>query len=118
MTFYKSHDFCQPCLNVKKTHFMIFHRSRMKPVSAKISLRYENMKETNSIKFLGIIVDNKFNWHEHIIYIRNKVSRAIGIIYKSIKYANRQTVKQMYYIFYFHISYIAVKFRETQVRYI
>ena len=56
-------------LIVKKTHFMIFHRSRMKPVSAQISLRNENTKQTNSIKFLGIIVDNKMNWHEHIIYI-------------------------------------------------
>ena len=88
-------------LNVKKTHFMIFHRSRMKPVNAQISLRNENIKQTNSIKFLGIIVDNKLNWHEHIIYIKNKVSRAIGIIYKARKYANKQTVKQMYYTFVF-----------------
>ena len=84
-----------------KTHFMIFHRSRMKPVSAQISLRNENIKQTNSIKFLGIIVDNKLKWHEHIIYIKNKVSRAIGIIYKARKYANKQTVKQMYYTFVF-----------------
>ena len=33
-------------LIVKKTHFMIFHRSRMKPVSAQISLRNENTKQT------------------------------------------------------------------------
>ena len=46
-------------LNVKKTHFMIFHRSRMNPVSAQISIRNEIIKQTNSIKFLGIIVDNK-----------------------------------------------------------
>ena len=82
-------------LNVKKTHFMIFHRSRMKLVSAQMSLRNENTKQTNSIKFLGIIVDNKLNWHAHIIYIKKKVTRAIGIVYKARKYANKQTVKQM-----------------------
>ena len=38
-------------LNVKKTHFMIFHRSRMKPVSAQISIRNENIKQTHSINF-------------------------------------------------------------------
>ena len=38
-------------LNVKKTHFMNFHMSRMKPVSAQISLRNENIKQTNSIQF-------------------------------------------------------------------
>ena len=88
-------------LKVKKTYLMIFHRSRIKPVSAQIYIGNENIKQTNSIKFLRIIVDNKLNWHEHIIYIKNKVSRAIGIIYKARKYANKQTVKQMYYTFVF-----------------
>ena len=88
-------------LNLNKTHFMIFYRSRIKCEGVQITIRNENIKETNSIKFLGIIVDNKLKWHEHIIYIKNKVSRAIGIIYKARKYANKQTVKQMYYTFVF-----------------
>ena len=54
-----------------------------------------------SVKFLGINIDNKLKWHEHIIYIKNKVSKAISIIYKARKYANKQTVKQMYYTFVF-----------------
>ena len=80
---------------------MIFHRSRIKSEGVQITIRNENIRETNSIKFLGIIVDNKLKWHEHIIYIKNKVSRAIGIICKARKYANKQTVKQMYYTFVF-----------------
>ena len=89
-------------LNVKKTHFMIFHRSRMKPVSAQISIRNENIKQTNSIIFLGISVDKHiYNMPEHIIYVKNKASLAIGKIYKARKYANKQTVKQMYYTFVF-----------------
>ena len=86
----------------------------------KAYIRNENVKETNSIKFLGIIVDNKLKWHKHIIYIKNKVSRAIGIIYKARKYANKQTVKQMYSIthLFFHISSIVFKFGETLVTHI
>ena len=49
----------------------------------------------------GDLLKNKLNWHEHIIYNINKVSWAIGIIYKARKYANKQTVKQMYYTFVF-----------------
>ena len=48
-------------LNVKKTHFIIFHRSRMKTVSVQISIRNEDIKQTNSINFLMFIVDNKLN---------------------------------------------------------
>ena len=54
-------------LNLKKTHFIIFYRSRIKSEGVQITIRNENIKETNSIKFLGIIVDNKLKWHEHII---------------------------------------------------
>ena len=36
-----------------------------------------------------------------IIYIKNKVSRAIDIIYHTRNYVNKQTVKQMYYTFVF-----------------
>ena len=32
--------------------------------------------ETSSLKFLGVIIDNNLTWHEHIVYIKNK----IGII--------------------------------------
>ena len=71
----------------------------MNPVSAQISIRNENIKQTNLIIFLWIIVDNKLNWHEHSIHIKNIASRAIGIIYKARIYANKQTVKQMYYTF-------------------
>ena len=42
----------------KKTHFMIFHRSRIKCEGVQITIRNENIKETNSIIFLGIIGDN------------------------------------------------------------
>ena len=80
---------------------MIFHRSRIKCECVPITIRNENINETNSIKILGIIFDNKLKWHEHIIYIKNIVSRAIGIIYKARKYANKQTVKQMYYTLVF-----------------
>ena len=43
---------------------MIFHRSRIKCEGVPITIRNENIKETNSIKILGIIFDNKLKWHE------------------------------------------------------
>ena len=66
----------------------------------------KTLKKLNFIEFLGIIVDNKLKWHDHIIYIKNKVTRAIGIIYKARKYANKQTVNQMYCTFCFSISHL------------
>ena len=78
-----------------------------------ITIRNENIKETNSIKFLGIIVDNKLKWHEHIIYIKNKVSRATGIIYKPENMPISKLSNKCITHLFFHISFIVVKSGET-----
>ena len=88
-------------LNVKKSHYMVFHRSRIKHNQTAIKIQNCTINKTDSIKFLGVIIDNKLNWHEHIIYIKNKISKSIGIIYKVRKYVEKQTIKNMYYTFVF-----------------
>ena len=88
-------------LNVKKSHYMVFHRSRIKHNQMAIKIQNCTINKTDSIKFLGVIIDNKLNWHEHIIYIKNKISKSIGIIYKVRKYVEKQTIKNMYYTFVF-----------------
>ena len=31
-------------------------------------------------KFLGVIIDSKLNWAAHILYIKNKISKSIGMM--------------------------------------
>ena len=88
-------------LNVKKSHYMVFHRSRIKHNQTAIKIQNCTINKTDSKKFLGVIIDNKLNWHEHIIYIKNKISKSIGIIYKVRKFVEKQTIKNMYYTFVF-----------------
>ena len=48
------------------------------------------MKSKNSFitqatktKFLGIIIDEKLSWKENILYISNKITKAISVIIKA-----------------------------------
>ena len=50
-------------------------------------------------KFLGVIIDNKLTWKEHVSYICGKVAKGIGIISKVRKYLNRNTLLDLYYSF-------------------
>ena len=34
-------------------------------------------------KFLGILIDDKFNWKEHICMIKSKLSKTIAVIYRA-----------------------------------
>ena len=88
-------------LNIKKTHYTIFHRSRIIIKKLKITLHNQTIFETNSLKFLGVIINNNFKWHAHIGYIKNKISKSIGIIYKARKYINKQNLINLYYSFIF-----------------
>ena len=103
----------------KKTHFTIFHRSRIKSEGVQITIRNENFKETTSTNFLEIIVDNKLSWHEHIIYIKNKVSQTISYKYHRLYIQENMLLSKLsnkcITHLYFHISCIVVKFEETLV---
>ena len=60
---------------------MIFHRSRIKPnVINKVVI---DDHQVNSAKYLGVIIDHKLNWIEHISYVKSKMSKGIGIMYKA-----------------------------------
>ena len=45
-----------------------------------------------STKSLGIIIDNKLKWNEHIIYVKNKISKAVAILYKIRKLLDKSTL--------------------------
>ena len=86
-------------INLEKTHFMVFHRARIKTNSSKISIRDSEISRVFSTKFLGIIIDDQLKWLEHIQYIKNKVSKSVGILCKVQKYLDQQTLHNLYYTF-------------------
>ena len=87
-------------LNTTKTFYMIFHRARIKHMSGVAdSIVMDNtiLAKTSSLKYLGVIVDHKLNWIEHISYVRNKVSKGIGIMYKARRFLNKKSLLSLYH---------------------
>ena len=61
-------------LNIKKTHFMIFSTKRIKSMSQlNININGQIIDKVTNTKFLGIIIDYKVNWSQHINMIQNKI---------------------------------------------
>ena len=75
--------------NTQKFFFIVFHRARIKKNCNDLVIDNAFITRVYSAKYLGIIIDVKFNWIEHITYIKNKISKAIGIMYKARQYLNK-----------------------------
>ena len=37
-------------------------------------------------KYLGVILDSKMSWVQHITHVKSKASKGIGIMYQARKY--------------------------------
>ena len=94
-------------LNIDKTNYIIFHPYN-KPMKQHITIKINKkaIKEKESIKYLGVLIDSTLSWKHHILNISKKISRAIGIMYKLRPFLPLKVMRNVYYsIVYSHIIY-------------
>ena len=60
-------------INLKKTHYMVFHRARIKAKDLNVVMQGNNIDCVTTTKYLGVIIDNKLKWTSHILYLKNKI---------------------------------------------
>ena len=93
-------------LNIKKTHNMIFRKRKKDSLNLKLTIDGELIKEVDKTKFLGVLIDKKFTWEQHIAYVSGKIARGIGMIIKARQYLNKQGLISLYYSFiYPYLTY-------------
>ena len=87
-------------LNISKTFYMVFHRGRRK-FFGDIELFSDNTKinETNTMKYLGVIIDAKLNWISHTTYVKNKIANGIGVIRNARPLLNKSALTNLYHTF-------------------
>ena len=85
-------------LNTDKTYYIIFHRARVKLKDNEYPIIMNNSLSSNikTHKYLGVIIDSKMSWIQHIAYVKNKVSKGIGIMFKASTYLDRRSLINLY----------------------
>ena len=90
-------------LNKDKTKYTIFHKVRQKDnIPLKLPSLFINdkeIKQVDSIKFLGIMLDEHLTWRNHITAIENKISKKLGLLYKAKRVLNMNALKSLYFSF-------------------
>lgn len=85
-------------LNIDKSNFVIFHsKQRRTDTNVQIIINEQQLKQEDSIKYLGIMLDSALNWKGHSSFIVKKIKRSIGILSKLRHYINLNTIKTFNY---------------------
>ena len=94
-------------LNVKKTELVIFkHKKKKLECPIRIKLSRKRLYPSNSIRYLGVKIDENLNWKDHIHDIATRLNRANALLFKIRNYVNFNTLKSIYFaIFDSHINY-------------
>ena len=86
-------------LNKDKTKYMIFSHKKCSKNTPQLTINDSILERVHSIKFLGVILNDKLDWRDHKAYIKTKISKNIGIINRCRKILNMKDILSMYNCF-------------------
>ena len=94
-------------LNMEKTELAIFKHQRKKLCTEiKIKLNRKRFYPSQSVRYLGIKIDQNLNWKDDIKDIAVKLNRANFLLFKIRNFVNITILKTIYFaIFHSHINY-------------
>ena len=97
---------------------MRFHRAKFKTTGQDVVMQNSALTCVTTTKFLGIITDHKFKWNDYITYIKSKISKSIGILYKIQRFLDMNTLIQSIIHLFVHISFTALRYGAMHQPYI
>ena len=82
-------------LDIDKASCMLFGNKKGYS-KVKLCLQGKQITQVSTIKFLGVMIDEKLNWKAHVSYISGKISRAIGVKIKA-RNLGKEALLSLYY---------------------
>jgi hypothetical protein len=95
-------------LNIEKTGYILFQPKFRKWRTNSIDLAINGLRinQLTASKYLGIIIDARLNWKEHIDYVYKKLIKFIGIFYRLRNRMPNPCLKNLYFaLVYPHLLY-------------
>ena len=92
-------------LNLSKTNFMLFTNCRIEQ-NVNISINNCEIDMVYKTKFLGVVIDSKLNWKDHVAMVKSKLSKSIAIMHKAKHLLDRRSGVIIYFSFFLpYLSY-------------
>ena len=106
-------------LNVEKTEYMIIgSRNRLNQIHSnpEIVIGEQTIERVARKEFLGVIVDEKLNWHEQVDTQCKKISKNIALLRRAKNYITTDALVTMYNAFVLpHFTYCSTVWQQGNV---
>src|SRR6218665_2050538 len=90
------------------------HQSHVTDVDKTLTIDGIKITQVDSVKFLGVMVDENLNWKTHINSIEKKIAKNIGILSKVVYLLPANIFKKIYYtLIYPYLAYCNVCWAST-----
>ena len=93
-------------LNYSKTSYMIVSRKNNQLTDFNVKINDKTITRITCVKYLGVFIDDKLTWSNHIACLENKLSRSVGLLYRIRQYLSDSALKSLYLSFvYSHLKF-------------
>ena len=101
-------------LNIDKTNYIVFNRGTKYKWDRNIHIDGKIVDHVYKTKFLGVVIDSKLTWHDHISTICKIIARNTGILSR-LKYSVPQHILKTIYqtLVLPHMSYCTIVWSGT-----
>ena len=82
-------------LNINKTNYMIFSNRRYVP-DVRIQICNVNITRVNVTKFLGVLINDKLTWKEHIELVKTKVAKGLFLLNRAKHVLKSEALLSLY----------------------
>ena len=93
-------------INCNKTKYMLYSYRGINSLLGEITMGGSQIGSTDCTRFLGVFLDNKLTFKNHIDHISSKMSQSIGVLSKLNKFLPRNILHSLYFaLVHPYISY-------------
>ena len=96
-------------INVSKTNCFLVSNRANHQITTPIIFNGHSLSFENSVKFLGVIIDSKLNFGEHIKSVKCRISKSIGILNNIKNLVPLEILRNLYFnLIYPYLNYCIV----------
>ena len=92
-------------LNIDKSQYMIFSLNKPK-IKSVVKINNINVKRVHEAKFLGILIDPKLSWKNHVCHVKRRISKNTGLLNRARRVLDTKSLVSLYNSFiYPYLTY-------------